>query len=715
MSVIVSDPGGLVSESAPSKRAEFLTVTALVLSTWTGLRVASVSVADVVLGAAIASYGWSGVKWASASLPAAVVVPVAVLVAGDVVPGGFDSERSGMGVALSLVAAFLLIRLATSMGGASMRRLGVLFVVSAHVNATVAVASAALGRTFGLPGVAEFADRQPGLASHPNQLALVCVLGLGLSAMGASWCRSLRSATAGVLLLVGGIAVSGSRAGALAAVVVVMMAAAAQGSRSSRRRWLTATSVAGGTLMLLVGLRVSVVDRGLRLSEWATANVAESDASRREVMNSSLTAFKDHPLFGAGSDFLLTAHNSVVQVLAAGGVVLLLSLLPLLASAVPDLDRGSLGSASAPSVAVVGWLVFGLFQNALTDRFLLLVVALAALPRLFPSSTDGARIARSEAFRVVGANGRLAAVVLLSVATLGAASLVSRSSAGAQATRQSAHLPDCSDGSFRVLTESPPETNEDLEPSVQPRGSEGGCRLELIAVPSDLDGDGRADRSVWRPETGAWFVEGEATEYLGLPSDLPVPGDYDGDGAAEPAVFRDGAWFIAGSPTGYLGATGDVPVPGDYDGDGDWDLAVFRDGAWFVDGAAAAFLGTVGDRPVPGDYDGDGAVERAVFRPATGAWFIEGRTPVFFGLPTDVPVPADYDGDGDSDISVYRPAVGGWFVDGAATEFIGASSDVPMPADYDGDGATDRGIYRPQVRGWYVQGQPPAFFALASR
>ena len=71
---------------------------------------------------------------AAASLPIALVLPVAVLVLGDVVPGGLDSERSGLGAALALLAAFLLVRLATSVGVASMGRLGVLFVISAQVN-----------------------------------------------------------------------------------------------------------------------------------------------------------------------------------------------------------------------------------------------------------------------------------------------------------------------------------------------------------------------------------------------------------------------------------------------------------------------------------------------------------------------------------------------------------------------------------------------------
>ena len=230
----------------------------------------------------------------------------------------------------------------------------------------------------------------------------------------------------------------------------------------------------------------------------------------------------------------------------------------------------------------------------------------------------------------------------------------------------------------------------------------------------DFDGDGLADRSVFRPQFGGWYIDGQTTRFLGLSGDVPVPGDYDGDGITEPAVFRDGAWFIEGQTTQFLGQAGDLPVPGDYDGDGDWDVAVYRDGAWYIEGQATQYLGLSTDVPVPGDYDGDGTTEIAVFRPEYGGWYVDGESTVFYGLSSDVPVPADYDGDGTTDRAVYRPEYGGWYVDGMTTEFIGLSTDVPVPADYDGDGTTERAVFRPQYGGWYVQDEPTVFYGLGT-
>jgi hypothetical protein len=110
-----------------------------------------------------------------------------------------------------------------------------------------------------------------------------------------------------------------------------------------------------------------------------------------------------------------------------------------------------------------------------------------------------------------------------------------------------------------------------------------------LPVPStwpDFDGDGSADRGVYRPEVGGWYVDGQAAAFLGLPGDVPVPGDFDGDGVTERAVFRDGSWFIEGEATRFWGQAGDVPVPADCDGDGDVEPAVFRDGSWFIQGQA---------------------------------------------------------------------------------------------------------------------------------
>ncbi|MBC7911499.1 MAG: S8 family serine peptidase, partial [Pyrinomonadaceae bacterium] len=125
--------------------------------------------------------------------------------------------------------------------------------------------------------------------------------------------------------------------------------------------------------------------------------------------------------------------------------------------------------------------------------------------------------------------------------------------------------------------------------------------LRYAVRPFDLDGDGKTDFPIFRPNGGGgghvqWYVLNSATgasaqQVFGDDTDLPVPGDYNGNGVSEIAVFRgvEGAWYISqGSAQSFTrvqwGLNGDVPVPADYDGDGKTDVAVWRpsNGTWYI-------------------------------------------------------------------------------------------------------------------------------------
>ena len=123
----------------------------------------------------------------------------------------------------------------------------------------------------------------------------------------------------------------------------------------------------------------------------------------------------------------------------------------------------------------------------------------------------------------------------------------------------------------------------------------------------DVEGDGKADISIYRPINGQWWLQHSSDNSVrgmqfGISTDRIAPADYDGDRRSDIAVYRPstGVWYILNSATFTLtyntfGVSTDVPTPADYDGDGKADVSVFRpsSGTWYRqnsgDGTFSAF------------------------------------------------------------------------------------------------------------------------------
>jgi hypothetical protein len=86
-----------------------------------------------------------------------------------------------------------------------------------------------------------------------------------------------------------------------------------------------------------------------------------------------------------------------------------------------------------------------------------------------------------------------------------------------------------------------------------------------VACPADFDGDGKGDVAIWVPgpqEAAGWYILTAASNFQSGPpkldrwgelGDIPCPFDFDGDGKADRSVFRpsDGKWYPAlGGGTG---------------------------------------------------------------------------------------------------------------------------------------------------------------------
>ncbi|MGC2237321.1 MAG: FG-GAP-like repeat-containing protein [Pyrinomonadaceae bacterium] len=273
-------------------------------------------------------------------------------------------------------------------------------------------------------------------------------------------------------------------------------------------------------------------------------------------------------------------------------------------------------------------------------------------------------------------------------------------------------------------------------------GSQTGSFVgKLNDKPSDFDGDGKTDVSIFRASNNEWWTLNSSTgssvtNTFGSTSDKIVPRDYDGDGKTDIAVFRasTGEWYILRSSTAtisviYFGLSGDVPVPTDYDGDDKADAAIFRpsEGKWYVvkssNGQSMVdVFGLSTDKMSIGDYDGDEKADVAIYRPSDSTWYVHRSSDSSvvieaFGNTGDIPVQGDYDGDGKTDFATFRPGDVTWRIRKSSTatttsQAWGLSTDNLAPGDYDGDGKYDFGVFRQSNGTWYaIRSSDQAWFA----
>ena len=270
-------------------------------------------------------------------------------------------------------------------------------------------------------------------------------------------------------------------------------------------------------------------------------------------------------------------------------------------------------------------------------------------------------------------------------------------------------------------------------------------QIKPLNKTTDFEGDGRADISVYREETGVWyFLKSLDNHYretqFGLPGDVPAHADYDGDGITDYAVYRanTGQFFVLRSKDRVMqvvrwGQPGDRPAPADFDGDGKADYVISRligqqKQFWILGSLNNSIrvidFGLDGDQFLPADFDGDRVNDLTVYRPSNQTFYsILSLTNTYkfqkWGIAGDIGKIADFDGDGKSEYAIYRTAgqdAGTWWIlyqTGVVSAFkFGLAADRPVPADYDGDGRTDFAIYR--NGNWWIRKSSTGTVAVTS-
>jgi hypothetical protein len=242
------------------------------------------------------------------------------------------------------------------------------------------LAGAMMSALIALASPGDISGRPAGLAGHSNQLAIISAFSAGVALAIAVHHHGIRRFVAGgsVVVFVVANLQSGSRAGVVALAVMFAVVAIRRGVNRG------ALVICGLLLVLTVGLigtgKVSVGRENGLSRLLGDTTTAESDQARRPLLRAGVNRIGDYPLTGSGFEKALEAHNIYVQVWAAAGITGLVGLLLVGWSTVRLGLQAAASRASPVAVGYVasylGYLVAGLFQNILWDRYVWLFVAI---------------------------------------------------------------------------------------------------------------------------------------------------------------------------------------------------------------------------------------------------------------------------------------------------------------------------------------------------
>ena len=304
----------------------------------------------------------------------------------SLLPAEAAESASNLGVLIRLELALLLVPFVIVQVGTSWRRLSQL----ANVWLAALVFSGVIGiiayighiHLAGLIGGAPGAEvtRVKGFTTHPNvfgdtaAIAIPTAAGFGLTSAGRRRWYYLFV----VLVLLGAVGVSGSRAAILGTVVGVC--ALALLDRASRKLLLRVV-VGAVALGLVVGLAalnsVPVIQRIVGNSD---VNVANEE--RGAIYSKVWSEIEHRPIVGHGFEYLVGPHDLYLQVLHAGGVIALVALLAILFGVsnigyrVSGTDREAVLTRALAASSLAWLLGTGLFDPAIYDRYLYVPVAL---------------------------------------------------------------------------------------------------------------------------------------------------------------------------------------------------------------------------------------------------------------------------------------------------------------------------------------------------
>ena len=243
-----------------------------------------------------------------------------------------------------------------------------------HVSRNLTLATLRTGYQFD-------SHRETGLTDHPNTLGLACTLAVPFAVHFISQSRRRWLPCIALVLLCGGVVASGSRGAQIAFPAAVLVAILVSPHKKKVVGWLAATLTAAvlGGLTALTQLAPRVLDKLFRFDE--SRGSLMSNDERTFLHAQAWNDFKHYPIFGIGIKHIGEAHNIYLQMMSAGGSVLVAGMLiywfgTLRSCWLAKRSGEALGAYLMSSV--IASLVIGALENQLTDRFLYYTIGCAA-------------------------------------------------------------------------------------------------------------------------------------------------------------------------------------------------------------------------------------------------------------------------------------------------------------------------------------------------
>jgi O-Antigen ligase len=381
-----------------------LTGLAVVSVTWNGVPPADAAAPDLFLLAALAALAYC---WAQDSvrvpIPGWLVAAAACLLAAQLIaelfvpeppvdqPPSFTPTGSPLVTLARVELGLLIVPILVGAVASSWRRANLianLYLASATVSAAVATFDSATGAGIGLSitSVDPEAGRVAGLAIHSNAFALSCAMALPIALLRSAQLRgrgrAVAIAAAGMLLL--GILASGSRVGLLSAVLAIGL----MGLLIAKLRGRILAAGLAAVVALVVVAAIAPAGNSLfsgfdRLGGGGTAPGANSQ--RFDQFRESLDIAIDYPVTGVGFQVIADAHSLPVQFWEAAGFLGVLALILYVTGVFATgfrlmkdrrLPRGIPDFAGALTISFAVWLISGLFQNQIADRYIYVPVGL---------------------------------------------------------------------------------------------------------------------------------------------------------------------------------------------------------------------------------------------------------------------------------------------------------------------------------------------------